>query len=366
MLQRWGAPALIVLLIGSFAAGCAAARTGAEAGGAPATAGAAASADTKGPLPAGRDWQRAVISYGPLATEVSDAAVVSGWGDWLSERTPAGTAAFSGTTGPVLQLTDSGGETFAVTVLDSWTVGDGRFWDSGPGVPPSYSRWGIWSEVTAALLAPASLAAYVEQGEAWIVAHDRGMRANLTPAQQQALAAWLRETVVSDGGCPSGPPLYPHLELVVDHVPVLVLARPTDGFSPDWASHSAYCARYDVPDGLYDFAASLFPPEQPEWSSFRSLFGADEVLVMKRGREPWTTGPPSWRGDALVRVFLQAVPVDESELADASAEPDFLFSFRHGDAVSEVSVTGEIVTYAGRSYRLPLTVEQLESLLSAD
>src|SRR5690606_38995876 len=124
-------------------------------------------AQVKGPLPPGRDWQHAVISYGPLATEITDPAVVSAWGKWLSERSPALTDITRGTTGPVLQLTDSGGEMYAVTVLNAWTVGDGRLWDSGPGVTPSYSTWGIWTDVTAALLAPASLAAHVEHGEAW-------------------------------------------------------------------------------------------------------------------------------------------------------------------------------------------------------
>lgn len=320
----------------------------------------------KGPLPAGRDWQRAVISYGPLATEVTDPALVSTWAAWLSERSPAATDAVSGTTGPRLTLSDSSGEPFAVTVLGTWTVGQGRLWHSGPGEPPSYSAYGIWGDVTAALLAPASLAAYVEQGPAWVVAHDRGLRANLAPAEKAAVAAWLRETGVSERADPSRSPLYPHLELVVDHVPILVLARPNDGFTPDWALNSAYHARYDVPDGLYDFVAGLFPPEQRDESSLRALFGADTVLVAERGREPRTIESDSWHKDALVRVFLEAVPVRAHESPTDAAEADFVFTFQHQDMISVVTVTGDLLRYAERYYRLPVSVDQLSSMLSAN
>lgn len=232
--------------------------------------------------------------------------------------------------------------------------------------PPSYSASGIWSEVTAALLAPASLAAHVEKGEAWVVAHDLGMRANLTADEKAAVAAWLRDAAVSDGGYLTGSPLYPHLELVVDDVPVIVLARPTDGLSPAWASYSAYDARYDLPAGLYDFAAGLFPPEKAESSGLRSLFGADSVLVVERGREPRLLEAGSWRPDALVRAFLEAVPVAADELPTDDAEPDVVFLFQHDDMISEVTVTGDTVRYAKRSYRLPVTVEQLSSMLSAN
>lgn len=361
------------LLVAGCARGAAVPRAETDPGGPAAATGESATDDEmgtarqRGPLPADRQWVRAVISYGPLETELTDPAVVADWGEWLSEREPAPATIGRGTTGPVLTMIDSAGEQYEVTVLGTWTVGAGRLWASGPGVPPSYSASGIWGDVGAALLAPERLAAYVEQRETSIVAHDRGMRVTLDPDEKTQLATLLRD--MTESGSWTGSPLYPHLEIVVDHVPILTLARSDRALSPDWARHTAYSnAAYDLPYELYEFAAGLFPPEQADWSSFRSLFGADSVLVTERGREPWTIPAASWRADALVRVFLEAAPVPHSGPApvnDPELTPDFVFLFQHGDTVVEVTVTGEIVTYAGRAYRLAITVEQLRSMLAA-
>lgn len=318
-----------------------------------------------GPLPSGRDWRQAVISYGSLQTEVTDRERIAAWGKWLSERSPGQAASVHGTTGPVLTLTDSGGESFAITVLDTWTVGEGRFWDSGPSNPPSYSAWGIWSAVGEALLAPARLAAYVEGGDAWIAAHDRGMRAVLDEEQREMVAAWLRETTVTEFGSPAGPAVYPHLELVVNHVSVLTLARPGLGVSPLWAHQTAYYAQYDVPDGLHEFAASLFLPERIEQSSFRALFNADSVEVHVQGEKQWTVGPGSWRSDMLVRAFLEAVPLAAEDPPNELAMPDVIFIFQHGDSTVDVSIMGDVVSFSGRRYRLALPLDILMATLSA-